>query len=133
MQEQVVLMLANDNMSTKYMTARVKMIVHAPHGTFNKPIAEFQIDSRTLFGACALITREMAAWTYVKPLAKKRDECSAITAVYNHYLEPNNFNDHTMAAEDILNKATYRGRVSHWNFVTYTSLHMKQHEIQEPI
>jgi hypothetical protein len=66
-------------MSTKYMTARVKMIMHAPHGTSNEPIVEFQIDSGTLFDAFTLITREMVAWTYVKPLAKKHDERSVLS------------------------------------------------------
>jgi hypothetical protein len=74
--EQVVPTLANNNMSTKHMTARVKMIVHAPHGTSNEPIVEFQIDSGTLFDAFTLITREMVAWTYVKSLAKKHNEHS---------------------------------------------------------
>jgi hypothetical protein len=93
MQEQVLLMLANDNTSMKYTTARVKMNAHAPHGTSNEPIVEFQIDRGTLFDALTLIMREMASWTYVKPFAKKCNEGSAITVLYNHCLGPNNFND----------------------------------------
>jgi hypothetical protein len=69
------------------MTMRVKiMIVHAPHGTFDKPIAEFQIDSGTLFDALTLITRETVAWTYMKPSARKCNKHGAVTALYNHYL-----------------------------------------------
>jgi hypothetical protein len=46
-------------------------------------------------------------------------------------LGPNNFNDQAPAAENVLNKATYGGRMSHCNFEKYTTLHMKQHEIPE--
>jgi hypothetical protein len=86
------------------MTTRVKIIVYAPHGTFDKPIAEFQIDSGTLFDALTLIMREMVAWTYVKPLARKCNECSAVTTLYNHYLGPNDFNGQAPAVENVLNK-----------------------------
>jgi hypothetical protein len=92
---------------------RVKiMIVHAPHGTFDKPIAEFQIDSGTLFDGLTLITREMVAWTYVKPSARKCNKHGAVTALYNHYLGLHNFNNQAPAAEDVLNKATNQGRMS---------------------
>jgi hypothetical protein len=45
----------------------------------------------------------------------------------------NNFNDQAPAAENVLNKATYGGRMSHWNFEKYATLDMKQHEIQEGV
>ncbi len=67
---------------------------------------------------CKVISQE-TQWT----------QC-AITALYDHYLGPNNFNDQPLAAENVLNKATYGGRMSHWNFEKYATLHMKQHEIQ---
>jgi hypothetical protein len=39
--------------------------------------------------------------------------------------------DQALAVENVLNKATYGRRMSHSNFEKYTTLHMKQHEIQE--
>jgi hypothetical protein len=129
--EQIVPMLANDNTSTMYTTTTVKVNVHAPHGTSNKPIMEFQINNGMLLDGLTLIMREMAAWTYVKPFAKKPNGRGTATAHYNHYLGPNTFNDQTLAAENVHNKATYVGGMSHWNYEKYAILHMKQHEIPE--
>jgi hypothetical protein len=49
----------------------------------------------------------------MKPSARECNECAAVTTLYNHYLGLNNFNDQALAAENVLNKATYGGRMSH--------------------
>jgi hypothetical protein len=42
---------------------------------------EFQINSGKVFDALTLVRREMLAWTYVKPFAKKCDSRSTFTAL----------------------------------------------------
>jgi hypothetical protein len=112
MHEQVDPMLEDeDDLPTNYATAREEMIAHVLH-KIDKTNAEFQINSGKAFDALALIMREMAAWTYVKPFAKKCDGGSAITALSNHYLGLNNVNNQASAAEHVLNLTTYTGETA---------------------
>jgi hypothetical protein len=124
-------MPADEDPPTNYVTVREEMIACAPHETDVEPNAEFQINSGKVFDALTLIMREMAAWTYVKPFAKKHDRCGAITALYNHYLGPNNVNNQASAAEHILNMTTCTGETQHRNFEKYATLHKKQNGILE--
>jgi hypothetical protein len=50
-----------------YVTVREEMIAWVPHKTDDEPNVEFQINSGKVFDTLALDTREMVAWTYVKP------------------------------------------------------------------
>jgi hypothetical protein len=47
------------------------MISCASHKTDRELNAEFQINSGKVFDALALVTRQGAAWTYIKPFTKK--------------------------------------------------------------
>jgi hypothetical protein len=114
-----------------YTTAREEMIACAPHKIDDKLNAEFQINSGKVFDAVTLVMRETVAWTYVMPLAKKRDGHGPITALYRHYLGLNNINNQASAAENVLNMTTYTGEMHHWNFEKYPTLHKKQHGILE--
>jgi hypothetical protein len=93
------------------------MIACVPHKTDDELNAEFQINSEEVFDGLTLVMREVAAWIYVKPLAKKSNGCGAITALYNHYLGPNNVNSQASAAEHVLNMTTYTGEMRHWNLL----------------
>jgi hypothetical protein len=83
---------------------------------------EFQINGGKVFDALTLVRREMVAWTYVKPFAKKCNSCSVFTALHNHYLGPKNVNNQDYAAEYVLNMATYTGETHNWNFEKYANL-----------
>ncbi len=103
----------------------------APHKTDDEPNMEFQINSGKVFDALALVMRDMVAGTYFKPFAKKYDGRGAITALYSHYMGPNNVNNQASTAKHDLNMTTYTGETCHWNFKKYATLHKKQHGILE--
>ena len=77
------------------------------------------------------ICRTHSCWTYIKPFLHQHDGRSALLALVNHFLDPNNVDNMAAQAEQKLMNTTYCRETRRWNFERYVTVHQEQHMILE--